>query len=436
MIFVRSLPTVLSAFGLLLLAGCGTNSVIQRSQKMASLGDYRHAYEVIDLEYSRQLIAGAIDKDIAKLHAELKLEWLRDRAQARIFAEREDAALKLLDELDRLDPDYPGTSPLRVAATLKKAERIVEFANEQLNRKEFTGAMESYLESQKLIPGYKPADDGIERVAQVLARMSARAQQQMLQAWRKYPDFRHIEVAWHAASVLHNTPDLNDEKRESALRLAKNAKHESALSKFQEAKDCELANQFGAALMLYRTALQLDPELAKATEAIAAMQKELIAVSLLERAQLAMRNDEFTVANELLKEAHDMSKLSRAQINDLMMQSRKLHGQKDYREALDLEVMGKKAEALASFEALAKSWPAGLEDEEARIVGLTIDVESAKVEWAAATKAEAAGKLGEALDHYLTAERFYAEWRDGEVHVARLRKAIAEKAVGSEGGGS
>ncbi|MGK0263864.1 MAG: hypothetical protein ACI8UD_002517, partial [Planctomycetota bacterium] len=37
MIFVRSLPTVLSAFGLLLLAGCGTNSVIQRSQKMASL---------------------------------------------------------------------------------------------------------------------------------------------------------------------------------------------------------------------------------------------------------------------------------------------------------------------------------------------------------------------------------------------------------------
>lgn len=410
--------------------------MIQRSQKLANLGDYRHAYEVIHIEYSRQLLAGEVDEDLAKVHAELKLEWLRDRAQARIFAEREDAALKLLDELDRLDPNYRGTPSLRAAATMKKAERIVEYANEQLNRKEFTGAMESYLQSQQLIPGYKPADEGIKRVGEVLARMGARAQQQMLQAWRKYPDFRHIEVAWHAASVLNNTPDLNDEKRESAERLAKNAKHESALSKFQEAKDCELANQFGAAMMHYRTALQLDPDLEAATDAIAAMQKELMALGLLERAQMAMRGEQFKMANELLKEAQEVSTLSRAQINDLMMQSRKLHGQKDYREARDLEVMGKKAEALAAFQAITKSWPAGIEDEEARIIGLTIDVESAKTEWVAAVQAEAEGKLEEALDHYLTAERFYAEWRDGEVHVKRLRKAIAEKEVEAAGGGS
>jgi tetratricopeptide (TPR) repeat protein len=274
------------------------------------------------------------------------------------------------------------------------------------------------------------------RVGEVLARMSARAQQQMLQAWRKYPDFRHKEVAWHAASVLHNTPDMNDAKRESAMKLKKNANHESALSKFQEAKDCELANQFGAAMMLYRTALQLDPELVAASDAIAAMQKELMALGLLERAQIAMRSKKFVIANELLQEAHDVSMLSRAEINDLMMQSRKLQGQMNYQAALDLEVMGKKAEALTAFMALAKKWPKGFEDEEARIVGLTIDVESAKTEWAAAAKAEAEGKLEEALDHYLTAERFYSEWRNGEAHVERLRKAITEKAVEAEGGGS
>lgn len=436
MIFVRSLSTVLPVFGLLLLAGCATNSVIERSRQMASLGDYKHAYEEISVELDRQLAAGEVAADVAELHSQLKLEWMRDRAQAMIFAEQEDNALKLLDQLEELAPTYSGTKPLRIAATIKKAGRIVERANEQLNRKEFTAAMEGYLQSQELIPGFEPAEEGIERVGEVLARMSIRAQQQMLQAWRKYPDFRHKEVAWHAASVLRNTPDLNDVKRDSAKKLAKNANHESALSKYQEARNCELANQFGAAMMLYRRALQLDPELVAASDAIASMEKELMAIGLLDRAQIAMRNERFVIANELLQEALDVSTLLRAEINDLMMQSRKLHGQMDYQKALDLEVMGKKAEALAAFEALTKVWPDGLEDEEARIVGLTIDVESAKAEWAAATKAEAEGKLEEALDHYLTVERFYAEWRDGEVHAERLRKAIAAKAVEAEGGGS
>jgi tetratricopeptide (TPR) repeat protein len=403
---------------------------------MAHLGDYKHAYEEISVEFDRQMAAGEVAEDVLELHAELKLEWMRDRAQSLLFAEKEDDALELLDRLAALDPTYVGTKPLRIAATRKKAERIVERANEQLNRKEFSAAMEGYLQSQQLIPGFELAEEGIARVVEVLGRMSLRAQQQMLQAWRKYPDFRHKEVAWHAASVLRNTPDLNDVKRESAEKLAKNANHESALSKFKEARDCELANQFGAAMMLYRSALHLDPELVAASDAIASMKKELLAIGLLDRAQIAMRNEKFEIADELLKEAHDVSTLQRAEINDLMMQSRKLHGQMDYRAALDLEVMGEKGQALAAFEALVKAWPNGLEDEDARIVGLKIDVESAKAEWAAATKAEAEGKLEEALEHYLTAERFYAAWRDGEVQAERLRKVIAAKAVEAEGGGS
>ena len=188
MIFVRSLSTVLPVFGLLLLAGCGTNSVIERSQKMASLGDYKHAYEEISVEFDRQVVAGEVAADVAELHSQLKLEWMRDRAQMMIFAEQEDDALKLLDQLEELDPTYSGTKPLRIAAIAKKAGRIVERANEQLNRKEFTAAMEGYLQSQELIPGFELAEEGIERVGEVLARMSIRAQQQMLQAWRKYPD--------------------------------------------------------------------------------------------------------------------------------------------------------------------------------------------------------------------------------------------------------
>lgn len=436
MIFVRSKALILPAFGLLLLAGCGTSSVIQRSQEMAALGDYKHAYEEIQRVYDEQVMKGDVDPAVAKAHAELKLEWLRDRAQSMIFAEREDRALQLLDQLSALDPEYPAIQPLRTAAIKKKAKRIVLHGDDLLNRKEFTDAMTSYLQAQKLVPGFKPAEEGIERVGEVLARMSQRAQQQMLQAWRKYPEFRHIEVAWHARSVIHNTPDPEDEKRGNAERLAKEANRESALAKFKEAKDCESENQFGAAMMLYRSALHLDPELTAAADAIESMKKELMALGLLERAQIAMRNEQFETANELLLEAKDVSTLSRAEINDLMMQARKLRGEREYRAARDLEVMGKKAEALAAFEAIVKEWPKGIEDEAARIEGLRIDIEGAKTAWAAAVKAEAEGNLEEALDHYLTAERFYAQWRDGEVHIERLRKAIAAKSAEAGGSGS
>jgi tetratricopeptide (TPR) repeat protein len=435
MIFVRSTPTLFSVLGLLLLASCGTPSVIERSQKFASLGDYKHAYEEIRGEYRRQLDAGSVDERIAKAHDEMRLKYLRDRAQQLIFTEREDDALDVLDRLDSFDPDYPGTARLRHAALLKKAERIVNGANEQLARKDFVSAMEGYLESQRLVPGFEPAEDGIAKVREETARMSARAQQQFLQAVRKVPEFRHIEVAWHAAAVIHLTPDATDEQRADAAAIGANAKRESAKLTLDEARACEQENQFGAALVLYKAALLLDPELTEAGDAIEKMKGEMTALGLLEKAQIAMRTEDFVEANNLLKEAHSLSMLSRAEISELMLQATRLEGEKHYREARDLEVMGKKEQALVAFEALAKQFPNGLKDEEARIVGLKVDVESAKAAWAEAEKAEAAGELQKALDQYVTAESFYAEWRDGEAHIERLRKAIAAQAAEQGNGG-
>jgi tetratricopeptide (TPR) repeat protein len=249
------------------------------------------------------------------------------------------------------------------------------------------------------------------------------------------PEFRHVEVAWHAAAVIHLTPDATDEQRANAEVIGNNAKHESAQMTLREAKDCEAKNQFGAALVLYKAALLLDPRLTEASDAVAKMEKELRALGLLEKAQIAMRTEDFVEANALLKEAHELSMLSRGEISELMLQAAKMEGQKHYREALDLEVMGKKEQALAAFEAVVARWPEGLVDEQARIVGLKLDVDSAKAAWAAAEQAEAAGDLEKALSQYETAERFYAEWRDGEAHIERLRKAIAAKAVEQGTGG-
>ena len=427
MIFVRSISTVSSVLALLLLAGCTANSVIERSQAYVSVGDYKHAYEEISAEYNRQMESGQVEDEVGSVYAAIQLDYLRDRAQMLIFTEREDDALEVLDRVDSIQMNYAGISELRAAATLKKAGRIVEGAYEKLNSKEFVGAMEGFLASQELIPGFEPAQQGIESVRVELERMSARAQQQFLQAVRKVPEFRHVEVAWHAAAVIHNTPDATDEQRHNAEEIGKHAKHESAQLKFEEGRACEADNQFGAALLLYKVALLFDPELSEAEVAIAEMETELRALGLLEKAQVAMRTKDFVGANDLLKEAYDMSKLSRAEISDLMMQVSQLKAESLYQDARDLEVMGKKAEALEGFQALVTLFPAGVDDEAARIIGLKIDVESATSEWALAQSAEKAGDLQAALDHFLTAERFYAEWQDWAADIARLRAAIAAK---------
>jgi hypothetical protein len=169
-------------------------------------------------------------------------------------------------------------------------------------------------------------------------------------------------------------------------------------------------------------------------ESIDRMNAELAALGLIESAQLIMRNGEFAEAKELLELAFEKSELSRGAISELMIQNRRLQAEADYRAARDFEVMGKKAEALAAFEALAAKWPDGFEDEAARIDALRVDIQGAREEWQAALDAENAGDLEKALDHFVNAERFYEQWRDGEAQIERLRAAIAARAAEAGGG--
>ena len=407
---------------------------MQESEALERRGNWQRAFAVVNAAYEEQVAAGDVSPRLAQARERLLREAMRDRAQSLIFHEQEGEALALLARLEALDPNFRDLDRLRRHAFHKQAKQLVVEGDGLLSQQEFQGAMEKYLESQRIVPGFELAENGMERVKDELARLDAVAQRQFLQAVRKYPEFRHIEVSWHAEAVLRNTPDPADERRVNAQRLRDDARSERARAKVAEAVACERLDKFGAALVLYRQARKLDAELDGVQQSIERMNSELAALGLIESAQLIMRNGEFTEARELLELAFEKSELSRGAISELMIQNRKLQAAAEYRAARDFEVMGKKSEALAAFEALAEQWPDGFEDEAARIDALRVDIQGAQEEWQAALDAEAAGDLEKALDHFVNAERFYEQWRDGEAQIERLRAAIAERGAEASGG--
>lgn len=406
--------------GLLLLSACGTHSAIERSQRLAKVGEYEAAFRVLDEARAAELRAG--DTPAAELeaaHHAAYLKHLLETARGHIFAEQEEAALADLDTLAGLAPDYPEIGKLRERATYKMAMQAVQLGDENMLRKDLEHALASYLRAEALLPGFQPAIEGSEKVRVSLARLSARAQSQFLEAVRKLPEFRFVEVRWHAEIALSNEPDRKD-----AEKINERAQHEIALAGQERGRECAAKEQFGAALIEFKAARRRDPTLPGLDAEIAQVEREVEAAILMERAQMSMRSGQFDLAREHLAKAFELSVQLRGGISELMIQTRRLEGEARYQEARDLEILGKKSEALAAFEALAKEWPEGFSDEGARVDGLRLDVTTATTEWAAAEAAEQAGDLPGALLHYETAIQFYPGWKDGEARIARVKQAI------------
>ena len=414
---------------LLLLSACATRSAIERSQQYARLGDFMHAYEVLEDERAAQSAdGGAVDEDLAAAHAKAKKEYLRDRARRAIFQERMEVALQALDELEAMDPGYPELGSLRDRASHKLAIRAVNRAEDQLLRKEFLQAMAGFGEALRIEPGLEVAAAGVAKVKKEIDLMTTRAQQQFLEAVRKLPEFRYVEVHYHSTNAIHNAPEREDARNVRSKALRKTAERE-----MQVAAECEAKGTYGAALLHYREAQKYDPETAGVADKIARMEREIAASVLVDKAQVSLRAMRFEEARQLLAEAFEKSDLSRGQVSELLLQVRQQEAGKRYQEARDLEVLGRKAEALAAFETLTKDWPEGFSDERARIDGLRVDLQGAATEWAAAEAAETAGELEKALEHYRAAETYYAGWKDGKARIQRLQDAIAKKAAEAAG---
>lgn len=414
--------TILRLLPVLLFAACATQSAIDESRRYIKRQDYGRAYQVLeDAVMAYEEDGDEPPAELAAAHAEARKFHLFDRAEDRIFNEQEDAALADLGELASLDPQYPGIDAMRDRALAKKAHRITRRAGDCLVRKDYAAAMVGYLEADKVVPGYAPAKQGVADVKAATERMTQRAQEQFLEAVRKVPEFRHVEVQWHSANVLHNEPDRKD-----AAEMQGKARRENALKEMARGRESEQKGRYGAALVAYRVARKTDKDVPGVEDAIAQMEREVKAQQLVDDAQIDLRAGRTDVARGKLDEAFALSVLARNDIAMAKNEVRKSEGKKAYQVARDLEVLGRKLDALQAFNALAAEFPAGVEDEAARIVGLKADIDGWGKHWSAADAAEQAGELDKALEEGLEAQRYYAS-PEGKERLAKLRAAIEAK---------
>jgi tetratricopeptide (TPR) repeat protein len=415
---------------LLLFSACATRSVILESRNYSRLGDHNRAFALLDQVRERQIDNGeAIDQEFEGEYERARKMYLLDRGRQLIFAEREDEALVDLAGVLAYEPNHAEAHRLVERALEKKAVRATAKGDDHLSKLELEEALTAYVSAERSIPGFPPAVEGADKVRIALAKLTTRAQQQFLEAVRKLPEFRFVEVRWHSSNAITNDPT-----REDADELKKRANHEIALATFARGRECQAEDHYGAALLDFRAAKKLDEHLEGIDAAIQEMTNEVQASGLVDQASMQMRVGKFDAARKSLDEAFALSKMARAAISELMIETRRLEGESMFDTAHNLEILGKKREAQAAYEALSAKWPEGLRDEKARIEGMRTDIEGAEKEWAVAEAAEAAGELAEALDHFQTSERFYAEYKNAKLRIAQLKEKLAPAGVGANSG--
>ncbi len=395
------------------LGACATSDVVTRSRAHARNGHYLLAYRVLD--DARNSGVTGLDEE----WTEARLAWLIDESRWAIFNDHEIEALAHLAEAERMSPGHPAVAALVLRAHEKMAKRATDRGMRLVREGDLEAALLAFAEADASVPGFPAAVEGREAVRASFAQLEAKAQRHFLEALRKYPELRMIEVEFHAAAALANDP-----KRDDARRLHDKAQRALAEKALARGKAAEQKGAYGAALMEYRDARELDPTLEGIGDRIAHMEKEIAAAALVERAYMHVLSQRFDEARTVLAQAFDTTVLEKSRVSELMMQVRRREGELQYQQARDLELQGQKQEAKAAFEALAAAWPDGLKDEKVRISNLQLDIDGAAKAYQAGAEAEAKGDFAEAADQFATAVSYYAGYKDAQFRLAAVKARL------------
>lgn len=403
----------------LLVAGCETpKTVLEVSREHLQHGNVPLAFHALKAARDDEMLRkGAVDPELEAEYQSLRIRYELEEARQEIFEDRELRALLLLAEVKELAPHHSEVDDLIDRAHRKLALRAAKSGFNHLAKGELDKALLDFDESQHHEPDNKMAKEGIAAVHEAVQRLHGEAQEQFLQAIRKMPELRFGEADWHATVAVIRDPTRSDadEVRQRALRAL-------AQTEKDRAEHSEKKGIYGGALLGYREAQHLWPEMPGIDDCVATMEKEVQAQWKVERAGFLIRSDRLEEANTLLKEAFELSTLERGQINVLMFNARHRTAMHAYEHARDLELQGRKEEALAAFEQIVAEWPNGLADEKTRVSALRSDIQAAEKAYAEGEAAEQKNDLKAALEHYRAAQTYYAGYRDVAARIARLEK--------------
>jgi tetratricopeptide (TPR) repeat protein len=181
---------------------------------------------------------------------------------------------------------------------------------------------------------------------------------------------------------------------------------------------------YGAALMEYEAVFAVVPDLEGLKERIAAAKKEVDALELRRKAEMAMRRNEFDEADKLLNKAYDLTQAQKADLSGLLADNRQRRYEDRYRKAKDLELEYQFEAALEAYVAIDKAWSAGFLDVKARINTLSEDIEQAGKSMAEGQKLEKAGDLKKAIELYEEALTVYPGYKGLDQRVKGLKAKI------------
>jgi hypothetical protein len=406
----------------LALSSCGSTSMGLHTRE--ALGELDGAnYQRAHFEVDKALKLEPDSPALQRLWRQTRVLSLLDKARERIFEDKEELALALLEQVLVLDSSNAIAIRWRDKARQQLGVKRLFEGQESLGRGELEQALAMFREAMQLVPGNEAAERGYRDVGRIFSERRLNAEEHYQEALRAQLDGDWYRVLYHAGISANEDPSRQDAKQLLAAgqRQVAEAARLEALS-YEEERD------YGAASRRYARAAQLAGALdlswrKAAEERLELMSQEFEAEQLVDRAELLIAAGDFAQARELIADAESKTQLQKLRINTAKLELIAAERQNRMQRARLLEADHRFDAALAIYVEL----DAQRQDEEVTARKQRIDELLANCAelYASAEKLIAEGKREEAMSELRQILALHRRYKDVQVRLEQLQSADA-----------
>ncbi len=392
----------------LLLSACASSNttpemLLLEVQTLTRSGDYEAAAAAADAAKAQIPADSPLQEDLARAAAEVSIASGLEVVRSLSFADEDDAALELLDEIEGRFPEEPMLDAWRRRIQRKQADRWFEIARSAMASSQFEAARVAYERAIGYEPDHGLAPAGLARVQLLEDYRAGLAKDYYFDGVRDLTELRLNE----SENSFEKSRRYDAESERTRRRITE-VRREKSLARVEYAKELVADRRFAAARAEYAEAQRLDPLSEEIETALGTMRVEAEVAALLNEAESFVLRSEFEEAELLLSEAAERTTMQADAVEATREQIGSIKVEQLYRRALDLEhdfVFG--AAILAYREVLdGRDF---YEDARARLEALEAYVAEAARLYA---EAEAASAPAEKLVLLRQIEVFWPEYKD------------------------